>query len=177
MSSKCRCGVTPEHVPWKCPSSVCGHCKAGGHWARYCPAKQCVVNFPTKATPVKADPREDATPVKADETSAKTPVKTPQKTPPTPEKTPSKSAEPIEQTQPAETEMVMKVESQALTQRPEVPEYARWKKSELLRECARFQLKSGTEKEMVGRLERSWETVNASPAKKPKSFLSALPFL
>ena len=129
-----------------------------------------------------SDPREDATPVKADETSAKTPVKTPQKTPPTPEKTPSKtskskteSEDPLGQTQPAETEMGMKIESQApvKSQRPqEVPEYTRWKKTELLRECAHFGMKSGTKKEMVGRLERLWETVNTSPTKRAK-----LPFL
>ena len=78
MSSKCRCGGTPEHVPWKCPSSKCAICKEGGHWARYCPVRQCEMKFPTKTS--------EETPVKADETSAKTPVKTPEKTPPTPEK-------------------------------------------------------------------------------------------
>ena len=184
MSSKCRCGGTPEHVPWKCPSSKCAICKKGGHWARYCPVPR-VMNFPTKTCEESPKETSAKTPEKSPvKTSVKTPVNTPEKSPPTPDKTPSrvedaksKSADPMEQTQPAETEMGMKVESQASpqSQRPlEVPEYARWKKGELLRECARFQLKSGTEKEMVGRLERSWETVNASQAKKPKQ--SSLPF-
>ena len=169
MSWSCRCGRLPEHTPWHCPKSVCGICKQGGHWAKYCPR--------ALVPPLKPDGTRPADPAKTPEkTQEKTPEKTSQKT-----ETEDFSAK----TQPAETEMELKIESQAVTVKtewgrgPSVPEYRRWKKAELSRECERFGLKTGPEKEMAERLIRlqtDWLSrdppLETSPPKRTR-----LPFL
>ena len=166
-SSKCRCGG--DHSPaWKCPQSKCGICKVkGDHWARYCPDT------------VTARMQETVAPVKTPEHSKTS--DTPTKTSDTPleTETPAK-------TQPAKTEVSINIESQALPSGPyhwgqepvQAPEYRRWKKTELDRECQRVGLKSGPVNTMVERLTTLWTRQTETPPKKTKVGRSPkLPFL
>ena len=146
-NSKCRCGGD-HSPPWKCPQSKCGICKVkGDHWARYCPDAVTARMQETVA------PGEDAG---AHQDLRHTPLET---------ETPAK-------TQPAKTEtQPIKIESQALPSGPyhwgqepvQAPEYRRWKKTELDRECQRVGLKSGPVNTMVERLTTLWTRQTETP--------------